>query len=172
MITTRRAATITSYPGQIGVLGSPITADLGTTSVTASLRDDEETKRSNGYQRAFLVLSLTRRAPKTVLLCNQESISSAVFTTALPGLAPASSARASAANHRKWSAPHSCGPARAHQGKHPQRPDLGTAGKRITWQISPLNHLWGREKVKFDHLGKTKDLAATTTETRTGTSHS
>jgi hypothetical protein len=40
-----------------------------------------------------------------VLLCNQESISSAVFTTALLGLAPARSARASAANHRESSAP-------------------------------------------------------------------
>ncbi len=57
-ITTRRAATLTTYPGQIGVSGSSVTADLGTTSVTAPLRDDEETKRSNGYQRAFLVLSL------------------------------------------------------------------------------------------------------------------
>ena len=57
-ITTRRAATITSYPGQIGVSGSSVTADLGTTSVATPLRDGEETKRSNGYQRAFLVLSL------------------------------------------------------------------------------------------------------------------
>ena len=56
-ITTRRAATITSYPGQIGVSGSSVTADLGTTSVATPLRDGEETKRSNGYQRAFLAFS-------------------------------------------------------------------------------------------------------------------
>jgi hypothetical protein len=31
-----------------------------------------------------------------------------------------------------------------------------------------LNSLWGREKIKFEHLGKTKDLAATPTETKDG----
>ena len=32
----------------------------------------------------------------------------------------------------------------------------------------PINNLWGREKIKFDHLDKTKDLAATTRETKDG----
>jgi hypothetical protein len=50
------------------------------------------------------------------------------------------------------------------------------AGPLAKWKqpanIALLNSLWGREKIKFEHLGKTKDLAATSTETKTGTSHS
>jgi hypothetical protein len=30
--------------------------------------------------------------------------------------------------------------------------------------VALLNSLWGREKLKFEHLGKTKDLAATSAE--------
>jgi hypothetical protein len=35
-------------------------------------------------------------------------------------------------------------------------------------QAALLNSLWGREKIKFGHLRKTKDLAATSTETKDG----
>jgi hypothetical protein len=56
-ITTRRAAPITSYPGQIGDVGQLDHGGPRNHSVTAPLRDGEETKRSNGYQRAFLAFS-------------------------------------------------------------------------------------------------------------------
>jgi hypothetical protein len=46
------------------------------------------------------------------------------------------------------------------------------AGPLAKWKqpanIALLNSLWGREKIKFEHLGKTKDLAATSTETKDG----
>jgi hypothetical protein len=47
------------------------------------------------------IFLLPRRGPKTVLCATKYPYLSAVFTTALLGLAPARSARASAANHRK-----------------------------------------------------------------------
>ena len=136
----------------------------------------------------------SRRAPKTVLLCKQESISSAVFKTALPGLAPGelcpciwrqppgivSACRrddlgvAKAYVTVKRITPFRSIPAVPQGRTRESIPGawFGAAGNRISWQISPLNNLWEREKIKFDHLGKTKDLAATTTETRTGTSRS
>jgi hypothetical protein len=39
-----------------------------------------------------------------------------------------------------------------------------SVGKPAVGKYRSLNILWGREKIKFDHLGKTKDLAATSTE--------
>ncbi len=45
----------------------------------------------------------------------------------------------------EWRASADCAPAASFEGNY----------------IALLNILWGREKIKFDHLRKTKDLAAT-----------
>ena len=41
-------------------------------------------------------------------------------------------------------------------------------GKPTPATTALLNSLWGREKIKFEHLRKTKDLAATSTKTQDG----
>jgi hypothetical protein len=62
----------------------------------------------------------SRRRPKTVLLWNQIFTSQRrLAMTALPGLAPAHSARASAANHREFIS--AC-----------RRDDLGAANDNVT----------------------------------------
>ena len=52
----------------------------------------------------------------------------------------------------EWRATADCAPAASFEGKY----------------IALLNSLWGRGKIKFEHLRKTKDLAATSTETKDG----
>jgi hypothetical protein len=48
-------------------------------------------------------------------------------------------------------------------------PELALSDQTPAWLMPrPLSDSWGREKYKFGHLDKTKDLAGTTT----GTSHS
>jgi hypothetical protein len=68
-------------------------------NIVVSLRDDEETQRSHGYQRNLLNLSTPPKNRATVRLSiiSQRRLA----TTALLGLAPARSTRASAANHRE-----------------------------------------------------------------------
>ena len=52
----------------------------------------------------------------------------------------------------EWRATADCAPAASSEGKY----------------IALLNSLWGREKIKFEHLRETKDLAATPTEAKDG----
>jgi hypothetical protein len=56
----------------------------------------------------------------------------------------------------EWRATADCAPAASFEGKY----------------IALLNSLWGRKKIKFEHLRKTKDLAATPRKPKTGTLHS
>jgi hypothetical protein len=72
----------------------------------SKFRDDEETERRHGYQRIVFLLSLALDKAQKPYYCQTRNPNiGAVFTTVLHGLAPASSARASAANHRESSAP-------------------------------------------------------------------
>jgi hypothetical protein len=48
----------------------------------------------------------------------------------------------------------------------------GLSRKSRRQPANTLSSLWGREKIKFEHLRQTKDLAGTSRETKTGTPHS
>jgi hypothetical protein len=71
-------------------------------SAITSSRDDELTERRHGYQIYFFPLWTAPKSRTTVEV--RTSTFSAVFTTALLGLAPVRSTRASAVNPREAAA--------------------------------------------------------------------
>jgi hypothetical protein len=90
------------------------------------LRHDEETARCHGYQRNPLPLSTPSKNRTTVKV--RYKLQRRLATTALLGLAPVRSARASAANHRESIS------ARPHD-------DLGVANGKVTTERGKMAKL-------------------------------
>jgi hypothetical protein len=91
-----------------------------TTSVITSLRDDELTESAMVTK---IILSRSGHSPKSVLLWKQERHVSAVFATALLGLASVRSIPASAASHRQLIS--AC-----------RRDELGVANRNVTSELT------------------------------------